>query len=192
MLGYNAFAYCDNNPVMNVDPTGEFSWRNLAMAVLTVAVATATVAMAVCTAGTSLGVTAAVVSAAVKITVAGGVLSGGTAIVKQIAEDGDVTDLDNVYAETVEGAFVAGMRALADPLGVSSLGVTAFEITAGTICGTVDDVMDGESWRDSANKNAQENLLFSVIEWGTLKTLFPESDLGKVMDFVEVFLYSVD
>ena len=26
MLGFNMFAYCSNNPVMNVDPTGEWSW----------------------------------------------------------------------------------------------------------------------------------------------------------------------
>lgn len=26
LTGYNMFAYCENNPVMRVDPTGEFSW----------------------------------------------------------------------------------------------------------------------------------------------------------------------
>ena len=26
ILGYNMYAYCNNNPVMYVDPTGEFSW----------------------------------------------------------------------------------------------------------------------------------------------------------------------
>ena len=29
MLGYNMFAYCNNNPVMNVDPTGDFPWLAL-------------------------------------------------------------------------------------------------------------------------------------------------------------------
>ena len=28
LIGYNLFAYCDNNPVMNIDPSGTFSWKN--------------------------------------------------------------------------------------------------------------------------------------------------------------------
>ena len=34
LIGYNLFAYCDNNPVMNVDPTGRFSWLILAAVLL--------------------------------------------------------------------------------------------------------------------------------------------------------------
>ena len=29
LLGYNMFAYCNNNPVMNVDPSGDFPWLAL-------------------------------------------------------------------------------------------------------------------------------------------------------------------
>ena len=31
LLSYNMFAYCNNNPVMNVDPTGEFPWLVVAI-----------------------------------------------------------------------------------------------------------------------------------------------------------------
>ena len=34
LLGYNMFAYCNNNPVMNVDPTGNFPWLLFAVATL--------------------------------------------------------------------------------------------------------------------------------------------------------------
>ena len=35
MLGHNMYAYCDNNPVMYVDPTGEFPWLVVGIMVLT-------------------------------------------------------------------------------------------------------------------------------------------------------------
>ena len=43
MLGYNMFAYCNNNPVMFVDPTGEAWWHWALAAAVVVACAAATV-----------------------------------------------------------------------------------------------------------------------------------------------------
>ena len=34
LLGYNMFAYCNNNPVMNVDPTGDFPWLLLVVTLI--------------------------------------------------------------------------------------------------------------------------------------------------------------
>ena len=44
ILGYNMFAYCGNNPIMRVDPTGEFWWIIPLIKTVIVAVAAAIVA----------------------------------------------------------------------------------------------------------------------------------------------------
>ncbi len=44
LLGYNMFAYCNNNPVMYVDPDGEFPWLVVIVAVVAVCAVTSIIA----------------------------------------------------------------------------------------------------------------------------------------------------
>ena len=44
LLGYNMFAYCNNNPVMYVDPDGEFPWLVVIVAVVVVCAVTSIIA----------------------------------------------------------------------------------------------------------------------------------------------------
>ena len=66
LLGYNQFAYCANNPVMNVDPNGHAWWHWALAATVVVACAVATVATCggFAAAATAVGLVASGVAAA--------------------------------------------------------------------------------------------------------------------------------
>ena len=89
ILSYNLFAYCANNPIMYVDPTGTFSWGKLVAVTAVTAVIAVSVVATVATFGAgsvagTIAITAAITIAAKATEVA--VLQG-----KKSTQDGDST-----------------------------------------------------------------------------------------------------
>lgn len=112
IIGYNMFAYCLNNPVINVDASGMFSWGKLA-AICTVAVAVVVgVAASVATCGAASVATTMAISTAV--TVAAKTAEVATLQAKKSKNDGDSTTemLDDVVNAVFDnGAKIIGLLA---------------------------------------------------------------------------------
>ena len=83
VVGLNLFAYCDNNPVNRIDPTGEAWWHWLVGAVVVAACAVATVATC---GGFAAAVTAVgMVSSGVAATTTAATVAAGTFIGSAVA-----------------------------------------------------------------------------------------------------------
>ena len=173
--GLNLYAYCGNNPVMNVDPTGTLSWKGffkLLAAIAIVVVATAVVAItagaaAVAIAG-AVGVTAAMASTigtTVALTAAvAGIVVGSCEIANQSLEKGiENINLTSILVSTVGGACYGAMIAgsmFAGPVGKLGLGITRVGLSAVTSASY--GVSEGLS-KDEINRNILLNVLATTI-----------------------------
>lgn len=109
-IGYNMFAYCGNNPMMNIDPYGESWWEWIAAAVVVVALVTASVitcggvaAAAGTAAAIASGTCTAVSTTATVIT--GAAVGSGTALVTTAIIASDEAESIDEFADYGEEAL---------------------------------------------------------------------------------------
>ena len=111
--GLNLYAYCGNNPVMDIDPDGTWSWKTILKAAVAVVVVTVAVVVAVASAGTTTGAIAA--GAAIGAAV-GGTVSAATAY-QEAKEEGKTGEelveavVDKASTGMLTGAASGGLAA---------------------------------------------------------------------------------
>ena len=109
LQGLNLYAYCGNNPVMRIDPTGhKWSWKKFWNFIGAVGTALAVVGLTVATAGiaaAALGASAAVIGATMTGALVGGLVAGAVEIGSQLITNGyGNIDIGAVAMETFTGA----------------------------------------------------------------------------------------
>lgn len=154
--GLNLYAYCGNNPVMNVDPEGTWSWRGFWTIVAAVVVVVAVAAVVAVTAGAAAGAiaSAAGVGASMATTigttvattaVAGGIVVGCGEIANQAIEKGaENINLGSVAVSTLGGTLDSAMIAgslFTGPIGKSILG--AGRVATSAVTTTLYGVSEG-------------------------------------------------
>ncbi|MDE6442405.1 MAG: RHS repeat-associated core domain-containing protein [Clostridia bacterium] len=114
--GLNLFAYCGNNPVMNVDPEGTAWWHWLlgGLAVVALTIVTAGVAGAAAFAiGSALGVGSALVGVTAGGAMIGGLVAGGVELLSQgITSNWQQLDFGSLAIETFTGAVYGGIAGM--------------------------------------------------------------------------------
>jgi RHS repeat-associated protein len=155
MDGLNLFVFVQCNPIVNIDPNGRWTWRQVGIvaAVVTVAVVVTVVtagaaAPAVAAAAAAVGGTAAGATGAAAVTFAGtvavgaaaGALSGGAADLTAQAltnQPGQAIDLNRAGAAAAGGAAAGGVLSIIPGVGAARAvgqavrtGATAAQVTA--------------------------------------------------------------
>ena len=142
ILGYNMFAYCNNNPVVQSDHNGEFDLLTLVSAVISAAVNVATTYIAAKATGQEYTLTDALVSAAIgaanAIPVAGPFIAGGISgaysaytAVKNGATAGEAA-LCFAVSATVTTASIGNLANLGTESALSIVATASADLVFGT------------------------------------------------------------
>ncbi|MDE6441961.1 MAG: RHS repeat-associated core domain-containing protein [Clostridia bacterium] len=139
--GLNLFAYCNNNPVMNVDPDGTWSWKSILKTVCAVAIVIAASAVAIATAGTAVGLIAA--GAAIGGAV-GGTIGGLTNayVASKNGEDVFEAFADGLFSGTVTGSISGAVAA--SPIGLGGQILINTALSTGQYC--VETLISGDEF----------------------------------------------
>ena len=153
--GLNLYAYCNNNPVMNVDPNGTWSWKKFWRGIGAVVIFAAAVVVSVATWGTAMPV------------LLGASLSGAAYIAGQVYEyilTGSFEWSWGSFIGAIVGGALAGLVSFS-PLGkISMLG----DFVAGALINA--GAMIGENVAGDANHSAVDIFLMSAFA-GSLSSI---------------------
>ena len=132
--GLNLYAYCGNNPVMDIDPNGTWSWekvwKTVAVAAVAVVAVAAIAAITVATGGTA---TPIIVGATV-----GALISGGTSVAVQYATTGSVD-----FAQVVVDASFGMVMSAFGGSNIGQIGMTIAGATTGFMGSLANDFVSG-------------------------------------------------
>ncbi len=153
--GLNLYAYCNNNPVMNIDPNGNKWWHWVAAAVAVVGITVATVftaggaALAI---GAALGVGKALLGATMVGAAIGGLVAGGMELISQgLATNWGKVDWGALAIETFTGAAygaATGMMGATTSAGLR-VGLRGVMVAMSGVNAVLHGVNSGQSFKDT-------------------------------------------